>query len=213
MSAVIHIVDGATTVLDEPQSRKHDTLPLPSTTGSDSVKSGLKLFQILHYLNPLFYARLVQAYIQTVLRSYSTANHNDNARITYGEGLPRSVEVVRGTTVDNCFTTASPEFEYACRLGLDGALYATTSASNGPGPLSDVNLQMAKIEDAKSAPENEGLEGCSDAQSTKTTAPTDAAMIPASTQPNEQNDKAAEASEGKRARKAKRGKGKGKGKP
>ncbi|KAJ1820583.1 hypothetical protein LPJ60_003127 [Coemansia sp. RSA 2675] len=211
MSAVIQIVDGSTTVPDEPQTKKYDTMPLPSTTGSDSVKSGLKLFQILHYLNPLFYARLVQAYIQAVLRSYSTANHN--ARITDGEGLPQNAGMVRGTTIDNCFTTASPEFEYACRLGLDGAHYSDTSASHVSGPLSDVNLQAPNMENAKSAPVIKEVERSSDVQLTDTTAPTDDAMASVSAQPTEQNDKTAEALEGKRTRKAKKGKGKNKSKP
>ncbi|KAJ2100826.1 hypothetical protein GGI09_002084 [Coemansia sp. S100] len=223
MSATIHIADGAAVELDEPQSKKYDSLPLPSTTGtasSKSISSGLKLFQILHYLNPLFYARLVQAYIQTVLRSYSTAD--GNARITDGQSLPKDVEIARGTTVDNCFTTVSPEFEYSCRLAMDGAYQNSTSAVHMSAPLSDVSLHLPKVErtgdtNASISEEQEGLNG---GQVTETTAsmgasatPPDEATGPVSTQPTEQDEKTTDAIEGKRTRKAKRGKGKGKAKP
>ncbi|KAJ2827580.1 hypothetical protein GGI24_002611 [Coemansia furcata] len=223
MSATIHIIDGS--ALDEPQSKEYDSLPLPSTTGatsSNSISSGLKLLQILRFLNPLFYARLVQAYIQTVLQSYSTANHNGSARITEGEVLPQSAQIARGTTIDNCFTTVSPEFEYSCRLGIDGMHYSETSAVHAAGRLSDVSLHLPKVESARivSAPINVDLVGVSSRQLTETVvsvdasaAPPDDATVPVPTHQTEQGVKTVGATEDKRPRKGKRGKGKVKGKP
>ncbi|KAJ2876985.1 hypothetical protein GGH93_000360 [Coemansia aciculifera] len=225
MSATIHIADGTAVALDEPQSKEYDSLPLPSTTGtasSKSISSGLKLFQILHYLNPLFYARLVQAYIQTVLRSYSTADGNGNARITDGKSLPQNAEIVRGTTIDNCFTTVSPEFEYSCRLGMDGAYHSGTSAVHISAPLSDVSLHLPQAESTGDASvsiheEQAGFSGGQVAETIATmgasAAPPVDATTPVSTHPTEQDDKTVDVTEGKRTRKAKRGKGKGKAKP
>ncbi|KAJ2584778.1 hypothetical protein GGH95_000098 [Coemansia sp. RSA 1836] len=208
MSATIHIVD------DEPQLKEFDSLPLPSTTGvasSSSISSGINLLQILHYLNPLFYARLVQAYIQTVLESYSAANCRSNApRIISGEGLTRGGSVVaRRTTIDNCFTTVSPEFEYSHRLGLDGTCSPNASTAQILAPLSDICLRQSE---AKGSRSGRIAESVASLATSAPSPPPNATGTPASMHSTEKDDKPADMAEGKRARKAKRGKGKGKGK-
>ncbi|KAJ2747664.1 hypothetical protein GGI20_000313 [Coemansia sp. BCRC 34301] len=203
MSAAICIVD------DEPQSKEYDSLPMPATTNvsqASSAGSGLKLLQILHYLNPLFYARLVQAYIQAVLESYSAASSSSGApRITGGEDQPYvRDEVARCTTVDKCFSSTSPEFEYSHRLGLDGTGSHGASTTQMPAHLSDISLHQPEAESSSSGQLSENVASALSS--------TDSTDTPASTHAMVQDDKAAGTTEGKRARKTKRGKGKGKAK-
>ncbi|KAJ2890994.1 hypothetical protein IWW38_003826 [Coemansia aciculifera] len=207
MSAKIYIVG------DEPQSKEYDSLPLPTTTGdaaSSSASSGMRILYLLRFINPLFYARLVQAYILTVLESYSAASRRGNTpRITGGDGNTSQgqSEVARCTTVDKCFMADSPECGYSHRLGLDGTYHLGSSIAQGLAPLSDVNLHHPETKDNNSEPVAEH------AVALDASAPSpNVTTVPAVTSATDQSDKTDDVAETKQTRKAKRGKSKGKGK-
>ncbi|KAJ2722963.1 hypothetical protein GGI07_002975 [Coemansia sp. Benny D115] len=119
------------------QFKETDSLPLPSTTPGCHKESlvSQRFALILQYLNPLFYARLAQSFINSVLESYRDSNSGSNyaVRITAGDmvtaqgPIPPDAApmycVPDDTAIGNAnhagFTTVSPTFDYPPKLDLD----------------------------------------------------------------------------------------------
>ncbi|KAJ2271072.1 hypothetical protein GGH14_005025 [Coemansia sp. RSA 370] len=105
-----------------------DTLPLPSTTpASQSMEDhrgmGHTLFWLLQYLNPLFYARLAQALVGSVLESYKADSENKlNARIAEHPHGDTSAPIPADATVIECeysHRNHNPLFESLPQLDLE----------------------------------------------------------------------------------------------
>ncbi|KAI7828489.1 hypothetical protein BX661DRAFT_182187 [Kickxella alabastrina] len=136
MSTVIQDIDGADTNTGKRMSKELDSLPMPSTTPAsrnDRSMANNKFVLFLQYLNPLFYARLAQSFIYSVLESYrGDRSSNFNSRITAGEMVPAQGLVPADASAIDCgmptmtefdindqFTTISPEFEFLPQLNID----------------------------------------------------------------------------------------------
>ncbi|KAJ2214789.1 hypothetical protein EV179_002737 [Coemansia sp. RSA 487] len=134
------------------ESKEIDSLPQPPIMGeNDQQRSSWninqKLVELLQYLNPLLYARLVQSLIQFMMESFGSSNvASYNTRITndgsqggnpsLATAVPADAiaidcgymndsnrKQVEGTSVNRCaggkqFITVSPEFEYLPDLEL-----------------------------------------------------------------------------------------------
>ncbi|KAJ1808880.1 hypothetical protein LPJ75_004499, partial [Coemansia sp. RSA 2598] len=108
-----------------------------------------KLAMILQYLNPLFYARIAQSFIYSVLESYKgtgaatlnaprltagEADHEFGAAPTNLEAANYDVSELSAVEISDEFTTEAPEFEYLPHLNLSmtaGAALMTQSTFMG----------------------------------------------------------------------------------
>ncbi|KAJ2229866.1 hypothetical protein H4R99_007927 [Coemansia sp. RSA 1722] len=144
-------------------SKEIDALPVPSTTPAARKKptASQRLVMILQYLNPLFYARIAQSFIYSVLESYKeTGAATLNApRLTAGEmafeptAAPMSpsanayaVSDLSAIEVNDQFVTVAPEFEYLPQLNLSmatGSALMTQSTLMGESQRVDPSEQAA----------------------------------------------------------------------
>ncbi|KAJ1844159.1 hypothetical protein LPJ73_005256 [Coemansia sp. RSA 2703] len=131
MTAAVYNIEEVEITSNERRSKEIDMLPVPSTTPAskrETTSANYRLATILQYINPLFYARLAQAFIYSVLESYRESGAgNYNARITAGNmvavpnldppvsadstaidcGPPMLTEI----NLDDNFTSVAPEFD------------------------------------------------------------------------------------------------------
>ncbi|KAJ2624286.1 hypothetical protein GGI25_004436 [Coemansia spiralis] len=131
------------------RSKEVESLPMPSTMGDTQLQKSSwninqKLVDFLQYLNPLFYARIAQSLISSMLQNLSSGTMancnsriaNDSAAANADPSIPADaiaidcsyVNVSSGKPGDhssnmndissNYFITVSPEFEYLPDLDL-----------------------------------------------------------------------------------------------
>ncbi|KAJ1724829.1 hypothetical protein LPJ53_000965 [Coemansia erecta] len=139
MTAAVYNIEDVEIASSERRSKETDMLPVPSTTPAsrkETASVNHRLAAILQYINPLFYARLAQAFIYSVLESYRDSNtRNYNARITAGDmiAVPNSGPVVptdstaidcgppmlTDINLDDHFTSVAPEFDSILHLDTE----------------------------------------------------------------------------------------------
>ncbi|KAJ2856194.1 hypothetical protein J3B02_001742 [Coemansia erecta] len=139
MASAVHSSSSADAVPHNARlSKEINVLPVPSTTPAARKENAAsqKLAMILQYLNPLFYARIAQSFIYSVLESYRgtgtaslnaprlTAGQMDpefGAENTHSETANYDIPDLTAVEINDQFTTVAPEFEYLPHLNLSMA--------------------------------------------------------------------------------------------
>lgn len=99
---------------------ENECLPMPATSSSLAPETkesqsqvGQKLNVVLQYLNPMYYARLAQSFILSVIGSYKSNPARYGSHITKGiteDGVAIPVDNPSSNyRVDTCFNTVSPD--------------------------------------------------------------------------------------------------------